>query len=461
MINRTEADNERSNSDDGLVLGVLGLGHAGLPTALGLAEMGWPVLGADVDKGKTRLIARGEPGFHEPGLSEMLLKHLDSGRFRIAPDVPSAVRDSNVVFICVGTPPRADGSADLSQVESVARTVAQNLNGYKLVVQKSTAPVSTASQLKRVMSRYVNGHHDYEVAVNPEFLKEGKALHDFLNPDRIVLGVESERAREILLEIYRPLLESDSKFRDSYAKRLLVTDLNTAEVMKHAANAFLATKISFINMMADLCSAAGADVDKVARGLGMDPRIGPDFLQAGVGYGGNCLPKDLSALVHVGEDLGADMSLLRAVSEVNDNRVNQIISTLRRALWILKGKVLAVWGLSFKPGTDDIGESPSLKIVPRLVQEGALLRLYDPVAMPRFQQMFPEEPDRLVYCDSAMESVRGADAIVLLTDWPELADVDLAQARRDMAVPVIVDGRNFLEMDRARELGFEYYGMGR
>ena len=456
---------------ESFTIGVLGLGHVGLPTALGLAELGWMVVGADDDEEKANNLSQGRPTFYEPGIEGLLSKHLASGRFRVAPDVPVAVRESTVLFVCVGTPQREDGSADVAQVEDAARTVAQNLNGYKLIVEKSTNPVSTAERLKRTIALHINGDHECEVAVNPEFLREGRALEDFMNPHRIVLGVESDRARDLLLRIYEPLLEARSRTAatpaggeaapDLTGQPVVVTDLNTAELIKHSSNAFLAMKVSFINLVADLCEAAGADVDAVAEGLGLDPRIGPDFLRAGVGFGGYCLPKDLRAFARIAEDRGVDVALLRAVSEINDGRVDRFVSKVRQATGGLAGKTMAVWGLAFKPGTDDVRDAPSLKVVERILDEGASLRLYDPMAFPEFQSRFPESHDRLTYSGSPIEAARDVHAVLLLTEWPEFQLVDLAQLREEVAKPVIVDGRNFLDEDQVRESGFEYFGMGR
>ena len=487
-------------------IAVIGLGHVGLPTALGLAELGWEVVGADDDREKVARISRGEVPFYESGLQELLLKHLSrpvdpmtrrpdrlvplplgervqgegarpddpmpqrpvfTGRFRVAPSVSDAIKACDVLFVCVGTPQGGDGSADLSQVEAVARTIAQNLNGYKLIVEKSTTPVRTAERIKQTILRYTPNSSllppQFDVAVNPEFLREGTALHDFFNPDRIVIGVESDRARDLLLQIYRPLLERltpPSSLLTPHS-RLVVTDLNTAEIIKHAANAFLAMKISFINLVADLCEATGADVAEVARALGLDPRIGPAFLQAGVGYGGYCLPKDLKAFIRIGESHGVPMGLLREVDRINEERPRRLVEKLRRALWVLRGKTVAIWGLSFKPGTDDIREAPSLKVVGRLLEEGCILRLYDPKATEAFRRFFPEECGRLTYASSPEEAAEGADALVLLTEWPEFREVDFRSLRERMVLPLVVDGRNFLDREYLLSLGFEYYGMGR
>ncbi len=431
-------------------IGVFGLGHVGLPTAVGLAELGWQVIGTDSDAQKVALIAQGKSPFYEPDLEPLLQKNIAEGRLRVTADVGEAVRASDILFICVGTPQRPDGSADLSQVEAVIRTVAENLNGYKLIVEKSTVPVQTAQWIKRTLQRYANTDAAFDVASNPEFLREGTAMRDFFHPDRIVIGVESERAKEWLMTLYRPLHAP-----------ILVTDPNTAEVIKHAANSFLALKISFINMVADLCEATGADVAKVAEGIGLDPRIGPHFLQAGIGFGGYCLPKDLKAFIRIAEEHKVDFSLLKEVERINEERLDRFIRKVRQVLWVLRDKVLAIWGLAFKPNTDDIREAPSIKIVQRLLDEGACLRLYDPAAMDNFRRLFPEEPPKVRYCASAEEAAEGAHAILLLTEWERFRQVNWDELRRVMALPIVVDGRNFLDPVTLQQAGFEWHGMGR
>lgn len=453
---------------------VLGLGHVGLPTALGLAELGWTVIGADDDLAKLALIRAGQPPFYEPGLSELLSKHLKTGRFRPVGDVEAAVQSGPIIFICVGTPQGENGQADLAQVETVARIVARNLNGYKLIVEKSTVPAITAQWLKKTILRYRNGKAatapetptalthsplhpnvgalpaNFDVVSNPEFLREGKALEDFFRPERVVCGVESDRAREILTEIYAPL-----------RCPLLITDVSTAELIKHAANAFLSTKISFINMVADLCEKVGADVTAVARGLGLDSRIGPQFLEAGIGYGGYCFPKDLRAFIRLAEEHSVDFSLLQEVERINQCRVDVFVRKVREALWVLRGKTIGVLGLAFKPGTDDIREAVSLKIVKALLDEGSILELYDPQAMPNAQSVFPERPGQLAYCASAYEAALGAHALLLLTEWEEFRQLDLLRLRHLMEVPVLVDGRNLYDPSVVREAGFEYFSIGR
>ncbi len=442
-------------------VGVIGLGHVGLPTALGFAESGWNVAGADRDSSKVAQIARGEAPFFEAGVQETLRRHLDSGRFEVTGSISGVIESSDVLFVCVGTPQRDDGSADLSQLEGVAVTIAQHLNGYKLVVEKSTTPVRTAERLKRTISRYANGNTSFEVAVNPEFLQEGTALLDFLNPDRVVLGVETERGKDLLLELYHPLIARCAPNDPSAEDRLIITDLNTAELIKHASNAFLATKISFINMIGDLCEATGADVKEVAKGLGLDPRIGPKFLNAGVGFGGYCLPKDLRAFIRIGQTNGVDVRLLEAVEDINSQRIERLMHKVHEALWVLRGKTVAIWGLAFKPNTDDVREAPSLKVVARLLDEGAHLRLHDPSALPTFREVFPEEAGRLEYCPSPYDAAAGADAIVLLTEWDDYRSVELSQVFDVMKAPLIIDGRNALAPEAVRALGFEYHSMGR
>ena len=460
------SNRQETNFGDATIT-VLGLGHIGLPTALGLAELGRRVVGADDDKGKVGRIRAGDPIFFEPGLEDLLSKHLQSGRFQPVDDVEAAVRSGSIIFICVGTPQKGNGQADLGQVEAVARVVARNLNGYKLIVEKSTVPAITAHWLKRAIVRYnlrkstavqdegTAGVHsaaplDFDIASNPEFLREGKALEDFFHPDRIVCGVDSERARDILTNLYSPL-----------QRPIVITDTSTAELIKHAANAFLSMKISFINMVSDLCEEVGANVSAVTRGIGLDSRIGPQFLDAGIGYGGYCFPKDLRAFIHVAEEHGVNFSLLQEVERINQRRVDVFIKKVHKALWTLRGKTLGILGLAFKPGTDDIREAVSLKIIQALLDEGCILRLYDPQAMPNTQEVFPASMERLTYCSSAYEVAHGAQALLLLTEWEEFRQLDLLRVRDSMEVPILVDGRNLFNPDTVRKAGFEYVSIGR
>jgi UDPglucose 6-dehydrogenase len=338
----------------------------------------------------------------------------------------------------------------MSYVEGVSRKIAENLNDYKLVVEKSTVPVQTSQWIKRTISLYKRKEIDFDVASNPEFLREGTAVSDFLEPDRIIVGVETERAREILEKIYE-------KFKD----RVLVTNIDTAEIIKHASNSFLALKICYINLMSELCERTDADIELVARGMGLDPRIGKQFLRAGIGFGGSCFPKDLRALAKIGEDLGVNMNLLKDADNINLNRIEIFVEKIKKALWILKDKKIAVLGLSFKPETDDIRESPSIKVIERLLEEGSFLRLYDPKAMENMRKIFPEESPQISYAKSPYEAVKDANALLIITEWDEFIDLDLKRINDEMANSIIIDGRNIYIPSKVRDLGFEYYSIGR
>jgi UDPglucose 6-dehydrogenase len=433
---------------------VVGMGHVGLPTALGLASQGWQVLGADSSLPLVALLQSGKAPFYEPGLEKLLQEHLGKTFFPVD-NLNEAIREATIVFLCVGTPQKSSGEADLSQVENAARTIAHNLNGYKLIIEKSTVPAITAQWIDRTIRRfarhgYQGANPDFDVASNPEFLQEGVALNNISKPERVVCGVDSERARCILDELYSPL-----------GCPVLMTGLSTAEVIKHAANSFLSMKISFINMVADLCDAIGADVTQVAEGIGMDPRIGSRFLQAGIGFGGYCFPKDLRAFIFLAQEYGVDFSLLKEVEAINERRAELFIKKVRSALWVLQEKTIAVLGLSFKAGTDDTRESPSLRIVNALRDEGAILRLHDPKAMPLLRKVLTPEDGRVTYSDSPYEAAAGAQAVLILTDWPEYKRLDWQKIRSQMELPLILDGRNLLDPDTMRRAGFEYVSIGR
>ena len=455
-----------------LTIGVIGLGHVGLPTALSFAELGWDVIGVDSAPDRVRMLGDGRCPFFEPELEGYLTKHLDSGGFRLTADVAEAVTAADVLFMCVGTPHGEDGAADLSQVETVVRSVARHMSGYKLVVEKSTSPVRTAERIKQTLRRYGNGSYQADVAVNPEFMQEGTAFHDILHPDRIILGVDSLLARQLLEHIYRPLLDrlpkpGECEPCDRLGRRrrkghpVIVTNLATAELIKHTANAFLATKISFINMIADLCEATGADVMEVAHGIGLDPRIGPHFLRAGIGFGGYCLPKDLRALARIGHEYGLRLSLLDQVASINEQRIDRFCDQIRGALWVIRGKTIGVLGLAFKSGTDDLREAPSLKIIARLLAEGASLRVHDPRALDNLHRVLPEQPGRVIYCRAPYDVATGASGLLVLTEWDEYRTLDLARIREVMEVPILFDGRNLYDPLTVRSFGFEYHGVGR
>ena len=438
-------------------IAVLGLGHVGLPTAVGFAEMGWEVIGADDDASKIAMIVSGQAPFYEPGLNDLLVRGLASGRLTLTAHVEEAARAATVLFVCVGTPQKDTGEADLSQVEAIARTIARNLNSYKLIVEKSTVPAITAQWIKRTVDRFAKRpdgrgrpHAEFDVASNPEFLQEGRAIENIFHPDRVVVGVESERARILLERLYQP-----------FGCRTLFTNISTAELTKHAANAFLSTKISFINMVADMCEAVGADVSQVALGMGLDPRIGSEFLNAGIGFGGYCFPKDLRAFMHLGREHGVNCGLLKEVENINLRRIEVFVKKVRQAVWVLQGKQMGVLGLAFKGGTDDIRESPALHIVKALLEEGARLRVHDPQALDVSERELPAQPNRLEYCRSAYEVARGAHALLILTPWPEYRQLDLAHLYELMETPMIIDGRNLLDPEVVRAADFEYVDIGR
>lgn len=429
---------------------VVGGGYVGLTTGVCFAHLGHQVKLVEKIPKKVELLKAGRSPIYEPGLEEILQENLREGRISFTTSLKEGLEFSEVIFICVGTPQRPDGSADLSQVEEVARETAKLMNSYRLLVEKSTVPINTHKLIKKTVQRYLRDKSiPYDVASNPEFLREGSAIEDFLKPDRIVVGVESERAKRIFEELYR-----------DFDCPIIYTDPATSELIKHASNSFLAMKISFINMVADLCEKAGADVKLVAEGIGYDRRIGRAFLNAGVGYGGSCFPKDVKAFIRMAQDYGLDFGLLREVEKINQERPRKFVEKVKGALWSLKDKKLGVWGLSFKPNTDDIREAPSLKVVEMLLKEGASLSLYDPKAMENFRLIFPEG-GQVSYARDIYSAVEGASALLILTEWEEFQKADLERVKSLMELPVLVDGRNLFEPQEIRAMGFEYYPVGR
>jgi UDPglucose 6-dehydrogenase len=431
-------------------IGVIGTGYVGMVTAVCLADLGHDVIGTDIDKEKIDKASQGICHIYEPGLEELLKKNLKKGNLSFSHGLEETIRESDVLFVCVNTPQREDGSANMCYVESTSRSIAENLNKYKLVVEKSTVPVQTSMWIKRTISLYKKGDGEFDVASNPEFLREGTAVSDFMHPDRVIIGVETKKAEEILVKIYE-------KFKD----KVLVTNIDTAELIKHASNSFLAMKISYINLMSELCERTDANVELVARGMGLDPRIGPRFLGAGLGYGGSCFPKDVRALIKIGEDLGADLALLKEVDRINTSRIQSFFDKIKKALWIVKDKKIAILGLAFKPETDDTRNAPSINLIKELQSQEALLRLYDPKAMDNMKSIFPEDPPKIVYVDNPNDAVKEANALLLVTEWDEFKSLDLNKVKSLMANPIIVDGRNVFDPDEVRGLGFEYYSIGR
>ncbi len=431
-------------------IGVIGTGYVGLVTAVCLADLGHKVIGTDVVKEKIKKASQGIAHIYEPGLEELLKKNLKKGNLTFIYDLNETIQSSDVLFVCVNTPQKEDGSADMVYVEGVSKRIAENLNSYKLVVEKSTVPVRTSMWIKRAIDLYKKSDAPYDVASNPEFLREGSAVSDFLNPDRIVIGVETEKARDILLKMYE-------RFKD----RILVTNIDTAELIKHASNSFLALKISYINLMSELCEKTEADVEMVAKGMGLDRRIGSQYLKAGLGYGGSCFPKDIKALSRIGEDLGIRMDLLREADKINLHRIDIFMEKMKEALWILKEKTIGVLGLSFKAETDDIREAPSVKVIKRLLEDGAHLRLYDPRAMENMKKIFPEQPPQILYTNSPYKAAVGANALLIITDWDEFKKLDLKEIQKKMGTAIIIDGRNIYDPAEAKAMGFKYYSVGR
>lgn len=431
---------------------VVGSGYVGLVTGSCLAELGHRVVCVDSDPKKLRALKAGRVPIYEPGLEKLFRRNIREGRLSFAAAVAEGLnprgRRSQVVFIAVGTPPRPDGSADLSGVEKVAEEVAKHMRDYTVIVDKSTVPVETGEWVSKTVQRFNRREVPYDVVSNPEFLSEGSAVNDFLKPDRIVLGVSSPRAEAVMRSLYGAIKAP-----------ILVTDVKSAELIKHASNSFLATKISYINAVAALCEKVGADVNLVAQGMGLDRRIGPLFLRAGLGFGGFCFPKDLEAFYWLSRQKGYDFQLLRAVKEINEHQKTWIMRKIEENLWNLEGKTVAMLGLSFKPHTDDMRFAPSVDIARALKERRVRVRAYDPVAMPRARVL--SEFRGAIFCRSAAEALRGADALALVTEWPEFKDLDLGRARRSMRTALILDGRNLYDPKAARDLGFIYCGVGR
>jgi len=444
-------------------IAVIGTGYVGLITAAGLAEIGHRVIGVDDDARKIELLNKGGMPFYEPILGDLVKRNQQAKRLEFISQIEDAVAKCRVVFICVGTPALESGEADLSSVELVARRISEHARGYLLVIEKSTVPVRTGRRLQKHFCIYPsNSQFECDVASNPEFLREGSGVEDFFHPDRIVVGVDSERAAGLLEEIYRPVLEQSfacpvhENCHNSPRVPFVVTDVNSAELIKHASNSFLAMKISFINMIADLCEAVGADVGKVAEAVGMDKRIGGSFLRPGVGFGGSCFPKDLQAFVRVGQEAGCDFTLLREVERINQSRIDLFVKKIKDELWVVRGKRIGVWGLAFKPRTDDVRSSPSLAVIRRLLAEGALVRAHDPQAMEKAKAELPE----IEYCADAYVAAEGAEAVLVLTEWEEFLRLDWAKVRQIMARPLILDGRNMYSRATMAGYGFEYVDIG-
>jgi UDPglucose 6-dehydrogenase len=448
-----------------LKISVVGSGYVGLVTGGCLAEIGHEVICTDSDLSKIQTLQQGKLPIFEPGLDAVIEKNRREKRLHFEPDPAKAVAAADADFICVGTPPLPNGDADLSAIDNVARVIAAEARGTKLVVEKSTVPAQTGQELKRALGIYGRGKGaQFHVASNPEFLREGTAVSDFLHPDRIVVGVEDATAEKMLHEIYRPVLEQ--KFNcpvhagncPTYEPPAwMVTTINSAELIKHASNSFLALKISYANMVANLAEKLGADIEEVLQAVGKDARIGTSFFRAGLGFGGFCLPKDLQAFVRLAEKCGVDFALLKEAEKINHKRIEHLLEKMRQALWVIRGKKVAVLGLAFKANTDDIRFAPAIDLVERLAAEGALVRSYDPEAMEKTREARP----KFDLAPSAYGAAEGADVLVIATEWPEFQKLDWAKVRDVMARPLIVDARNLLNPAAVKALGFEYHGIGR
>ncbi len=427
-------------------IAVIGSGYVGLVTGACFAEIGHQVICVDNNKDKVAALKQGNVPIYEPGLSQLVLKNVKRKRLIFSDSIKEGVENSKAIFIAVGTPPKAKGEADLSAIEDVAEEIAKYMNSYRLIIQKSTVPIATGDWVESTVRMFKKKHAKFDIASNPEFLREGSAIDDFMHPDRIIIGVEAKKARELLSRIYKPI-----------KARIVFTDVKSAELIKHASNSFLAMKISFINSLSRICDASGADIDKVAQGLGMDKRIGKDFLKASLGYGGFCFPKDLAAFINICERLGYNPELLKATAKVNEQQKEFFFRKIKKALWNISGKRIAVLGLSFKPNTDDIRLSPAIDIIRMLKKAGAKIATFDPRAMEKAKR----ELSGVDYCDNAYDAITGADCLVLATDWPQFSRLDLKRVKRLLKRPIIVDGRNMFDPVNMKRLGFQYSSIGR
>jgi UDPglucose 6-dehydrogenase len=443
-------------------ISVIGAGYVGLTTAACLAQIGHDVFCSESDIEKLKKLQSGAMPLFEPHLEEIVTRMRSSGRLSFG-TTARAIDHGRAIFICVGTPPLPNGDADLSAVEGVARAIARQARGYRLVIEKSTVPVQTGAQLRKHLSVHAANSFDYDVASNPEFLREGSAVEDFLHPDRIVVGVDSPRASQVIREIYEPIMRGSftcpihSECLELKNTVLLMTDTNSAELIKHASNSFLAMKISFINMVANLCEIVGADVTKVAEGMGLDPRIGPAFLNPGLGFGGFCFPKDVQAFIRIAEKSGCDFSLLKEVENINQGRIKHFVDAIRKELWVVRGKKLALWGLAFKPNTDDVRFAPSIALAKMLIEEGATVAAYDPQATEKARGVLPG----VHYCTSRYEAAEAADAILIVTEWDEFRDLDWTRLASIVDHRLIIDGRNMLDPRDVSRHGFHYVSVGR
>ena len=429
-----------------MIISIIGSGYVGLVTGACFAELGNKVICVDNDAQKIKALRHLKIPIYEPALEELVRRNHKQGRLSFTTNIADAVRRSLVIFIAIGTPPKKNGEADLTGIEHVARTIAKSMTSYRLIVEKSTVPVETGHWVKHTIEINRRKGVEFDVASNPEFLREGQAIKDFMNPDRIVIGVESKRAEKLLKEIYSGI---DAP--------LLVTDIKSAELIKHASNSFLALKISFINAVAKICDLSGADIERVAQGLGMDQRIGRTFLDAGIGFGGFCLPKDLDAFITIAAKLGYNFELLKEVKKINEFQKEDFVRKIESHLWNIKNKTIGVLGLAFKPDTDDMRFAPSIDIIKALQKHGAKIRVFDPQAMSRARKIFQE----VKFCRDAYEAAHSSDCLLILTEWNEFKELDLVRLKKELRHPLIIDGRNIYSSSKLKSLGFKYISIGR
>ena len=428
-------------------IAVIGSGYVGTVTGTCLAEMGHHVICADVKEGRMKNLQEGKVHFYEEVLEPMIRRNREEGRLEFTSDIVAAVRASEVIFLCIGTPLLPSGKPDFNSLSAAVKSIASGMDGYRLIIEKSTMPIKTGEWLESLLREQVPAGIEYDIAAVPQFLREGHAVKDFMHPDRIVIGSESKRAIDTIVDIYRPLNAP-----------ILITDINSAELIKHATNAFLATKISFVNSIAQICEKTGADITVVSRGLGLDRRIGPEYLNAGVGYGGIFFPKDINSLVNIAEDYHINLDLLKQVDIINRYQRISFIEKIDEALGKnLTGKTVAVWGLAYRPHTDDLRDTPALNIIRGLEKRGAQIRAYDPLAMEQCREHLPD----ITYCKNAYEAAKGADAIAILTEWDEFAYVNFPKLRQESTCRLIVDGRNLFPLERMKKLGYTYVSIGR
>lgn len=430
-------------------IGIIGTGYVGLVTGACFAEFGVFVTCVDKDEKKIRSLKKGLVPFYEPGLEDLVKRNIKQGRLKFTTKVREAVDESLVIFVAVGTPPRGDGSADLKYIDEVAGEIARHMNGYKVIVTKSTVPVGTGKRVRRIITENLKEQNNFDIVSNPEFLREGAAIEDFMRPNRVVIGASSQQAVAILKDLYKPLYLIETPF--------VITDIETAELIKYASNSFLATKISFINEMANLCEKVGADVNVVAKGMGLDQRIGSKFLHAGPGFGGSCFPKDTKALLKLSQEHDAELLVIGAAISANEKQRSIMFDKIKGGMGELKGKVVAVLGLSFKPNTDDLRDAPSLYLIERLLKNKTKIRTYDPVAMDNAKSLFPG----VAFCKDPYDAAKGADALVIVTEWNQFRNLDLERIKGLLRQPCFFDLRNIYEPEKMKKVGFKYFCVGR